>query len=80
MRKARHNMKLSVAEDLLLAATKVAQERQTSVDQLVRAYLIGLVEGSDRRRLARARLKRAFETGLVDVGERTWSRGDLHER
>jgi len=44
----------------------------------VREYLAGLVEEPSRRRLARARLRKAFETGLVEVGERKWSRDDLY--
>ena len=47
---------------------------------MVREYLVALVEEPGRKRFARARLSKAFETGLVDVGERTWSRGDLYER
>jgi hypothetical protein len=46
----------------------------------VREYLAALVEEPSRRRLARARLRKAFETGLVDVGSRNWSRDDLHDR
>jgi hypothetical protein len=46
----------------------------------VRDYLAALVEEPGRRRLARARLKEAFETGLVDAGDRTWSRDDLYDR
>jgi DNA-binding phage protein len=67
-------------EDLLLAARKVALDQRTSVNQLVREYLTALVEEPSRQRLARARLKTAFETGLVEVGEKTWSRDDLYER
>ena len=78
--KARQNVTLVVEEDLLLAARKVALDQRTSVNQLVRDYLAGLVEESGRRRLARARLRKAFETGLVNVGDRKWSRDDLHER
>jgi len=33
-----------------------------------------------RRRLARARLKKRFEAGLVRVGKREWTRDDLYER
>jgi hypothetical protein len=50
------------------------------VNQLVREFLTALVEERGRRQLARARLNQAFETGLVEVGERTWSRDDLYER
>jgi len=78
--KARQNLTLVVEEDLLLAARKIALDRRTSVNQLVRDYLASLVEESGRRRMARARLKKAFETGLVEVGDRTWSRDDLYDR
>jgi hypothetical protein len=78
--KAKQNVTLVVEKDLLLAARKIALGQRTSVNQLVREYLTALVEEPSRRRLARARLKQAFETGLVEVGERTWSRDDLHER
>ena len=67
-------------EDLLLAARKVALDQRTSVNQLVREYLSALVEEPGRRRLARARLREAFETGLVEIGDRTWSRDELYDR
>ncbi len=80
MEKAKQNVTLVVEEDLLLAARKVALDQRTSVNQLVREYLAALVEEPSRRRLAGARLREAFETGLVEVGDRKWSRDDLYER
>ena len=80
MDKNRRNVTLVVDEDLLLAARKVALDRRTSVNQLVREYLMALVEEPSRRRLARTRLTKAFESGVVDVGERTWKRDELYER
>jgi hypothetical protein len=76
----KQNVTLVVDEALLLAARKVALDQRTSVNQLVREYLSALVEEPGRRRLARARLKKAFENGLVEVGDRTWSRNDLYDR
>ena len=73
-------MTLVVEEDLLLAARKVALDQRTSVNQLVREYLSALVEEPSRRRLARARLREASETGLVEIGDRTWSRDELYDR
>ena len=73
-------MTLVIEEDVLLAARKVALDRRTSVNQLVREYLAALVEEPSRRRLARARLRKAFATGLVKVGNRKWSRDDLYDR
>ena len=54
--------------------------RQTGVIQLVREYMARLVKERSRRRLARARLRKAFETGLIYAGDRKWSRDELHER
>ena len=78
--KTRQNVTLVVEEDLLLAARKVALDQRTSVNQLVREYLTALVEEPSRRRLARARLRHAFDSGLVGVGDRNWSRDDLYDR
>ncbi|MGA3020012.1 MAG: hypothetical protein ABSF62_23075 [Bryobacteraceae bacterium] len=80
MENTKQNLTLVVEEDLLLAARKVALDQRTSVNQLVREFLAVLVEQSGRRRLARARLRQAFETGLVEVGDRNWSRDELYER
>jgi len=80
MQKARQNVTLVVEEELLLAARKVALDQRTSVNQLVREYLMALVAESGRRRIARARLKKAFNSGLVEVGDRNWSRDDLYAR
>jgi hypothetical protein len=80
MEKTRQNVTLVIDEDLLLAARKVALDQRTSVNQLVREYLVALVEEPSRKRLAQVRLKKTFETGLVEVGDRTWSRDDLYDR
>lgn len=80
MEKTKTNLTLVVDEDLVLAARKIALDRRTSVNQLVREYLAGLVEEAGRRRMARERLKRVFKRGLVETGARRWSRDELHER
>jgi hypothetical protein len=80
MEKTRQNVTLVVDESLLLAARKVALDQRTSVNQLVREYLTALVEEPSRRRLARTRLRAAFKTGLVGIGNRKWSRDDLYDR
>ena len=80
MEKAKQNLTLVIDEELLLAARKVALDQRTSVNQLVRDYLATLVEETGRKRLARSRLRAAFEAGLIEVGDRRWSRDDLYER
>jgi len=74
------NLTLVIDEDLLLAARKIALDRRTSVNQLVREYLTTLVEESKGRRMARTRLKMAFEKGLIEIGDKKWSRDQLYER
>jgi hypothetical protein len=76
---AKQNVTLVVDEDLLLAARKIALDRGTSVNQLVREYLTALVEDAGRKRMARARLKMAFDKGLIKVGKK-WRREELYER
>jgi hypothetical protein len=80
MEKSRQNLTLVVEEDVLLAARKVAVEQGTSVNQLVRDFLASLGEGPGRKKLAREGLQSAFSKGLVEVGDRTWTRDDLHDR
>ena len=62
MEKASQTVAFVIEKDLLLAARKIALDRRTSVNQLVRDYLAALVEEPSGRRLARARLRKAFET------------------
>jgi hypothetical protein len=77
---SKQNLTLVVDEDLLLAARKVALDRRTSVNQLVREFLTGLVDESSRRDMARARLTKMMETGLFDSPDGKWSRDDLYDR
>jgi hypothetical protein len=80
MEKNKQNVTLVVEEDLLLAARKIALDRRTSVNALFREYLTALVQEPSRKRLAQARLKKTFETGLIEVGDRKWSRDELYDR
>ena len=74
------NLTLSLDEALLRAARKVALDRNTSVNQLVRDFLEGLVRETDRREAALAVVDEIFRTNRIEVGKRTWKREDLHDR
>lgn len=74
------NLTLTLDDQLLREARKVALNRNTSVNQLVRDYLSQLVHEADERRVAAQRLEEIFRTTRVEVGRRTWKREDLHER
>ena len=74
------NLTLTLDEDLLRAARKVALERNTSVNQMVREYLAGIVSETDREAFALAQLDEIFRTTRLEVGPIDWTRDDLHER
>ncbi|MGH9659222.1 MAG: hypothetical protein ACRD96_11805, partial [Bryobacteraceae bacterium] len=74
----RRNLTLVIEADILLEARRMALDRRTTVNQLVRDFLTEMVQG--RRRVAREQLKAAFEHGLIEVGDRRWTRDELHER
>ena len=48
MEHVRQNLTLVIEEELLLAARKIALDKRTSVNQLVREYLASLVEEHSR--------------------------------
>ena len=74
------NLTLTIDEGLLRSARKVALDRDTSVNQLVRDFLVALVEQAGQRRAALASLDELFQSTAVDVGPRAWTRDQLHDR
>ncbi len=75
-----HNLTLAIEEDVLLEARRLALERGTTVNKLVRDYLADLVRTRDRRAAARERLLAAMERGVVKAEPRNWKREDLYDR
>jgi hypothetical protein len=74
------NLTLTLDAKLLRDARKIAVERDTSVNQMVREYLGQVVQEADRRRAARSRMEEIFRTFRIDVGRRKWKREDLYDR
>jgi hypothetical protein len=74
------NLTLTVDQEVLRAARKVALDRDTSVNQLVREFLDSLVREAGQRQAAVRRLDRFFRSNRAAMGPRTWTREDLHER
>lgn len=74
------NLTLTVDEDILRAANKIAQERNTSVDELIREYLRGLVGDPVLWKRAAERFRELSKRSKADVGPITWTRDELHDR
>jgi len=74
------NITLSVEDSVLAAVRKLAAEKDSTVNALVREYLTGLAQRQDRARTARARLRELSDQSNGRLGKKTWTRADIHER
>ncbi|MCA9731239.1 MAG: hypothetical protein H6696_20420 [Deferribacteres bacterium] len=75
------NLTMAVDENLLKKARKVAIDKNTTVSALIRGYLEQLIEREERRKDEIIReLDALYNSSTAVVGDKTWSRDDLHER
>lgn len=75
------NVTISIDDNVLKRAKKIAIDRDTSFSGLVREYVESLVAREERRReLQIEELDRLFEESTAIVGPVIWTRDDLHER
>ncbi len=61
-------------------ARKIALDRNTSVNQLVREFLEQLVSENNRQKHALRNIEEFWRTHSIEVGPITWTRDDLHDR
>lgn len=74
------NLTLTIDEAVLRVARKIAEERYTSLDQMVQDFLAGLHTSKvDGPALAR-RFRELARNSSARVGKITWTRDELHER
>jgi hypothetical protein len=76
----RKNLTLTIEEDLLRDARRIALDRDTSVNELVRNYLGHLVRHREPGKATAAALKDFWRTHSVTMGKRSWTRDELHDR
>lgn len=76
----RKNLTLTIEEDLLRDARRIALDRDTSVNELVRSYLGHLVRQREPGKATAAALKEFWRAHSVTIGKNTWTRDDLHDR
>ncbi len=75
------NVTISIDDDVLKRAKKIAIDRDTSFNGLVREYIESLVAREQRRRELRIEeLDRLLEESTAIVGPVTWTGDELHER
>ena len=76
----RKNLTLTIEEELLRDARRIAVDRDTSVNELVRNYLGHLVRQREPGKATAAALREFWRTHRVTMGKRNWTRDDLYER
>ncbi|MEO8050640.1 MAG: DUF6364 family protein [Acidobacteriota bacterium] len=76
----RKNLTLTIEEDLLRSARRIALDRDTSVNELVRNYLGHLVREREPGKATAAALREFCRTHSVTIGKRRWTREELYDR
>ena len=77
------NITLSIEDELVKRARKIAVERDTTLTAMVREYLEQIANEDaafGRQRRERDALEQTFRDLEFRVGKHTWKRGDLYER
>ena len=76
----KRNLTLSIDEDTLNRARIICQKRHTTLTKHVRSLLEELVQHDEGYKSAMNRVITLMNERPIRVGEKTWSREELHER
>lgn len=74
------NLTLRIEERTLAKARRIAAERSTSVNALIREYLDELIALESRQDQARRELVELCQRSSARIGDVTWSRESLYDR
>lgn len=75
------NITMTIEDDVLIKARKLAVEKHTTVTAMVRDYLQRLAARENQKKEAAiAELGKCFNNSGLIVGPRKWTREDLHDR
>jgi hypothetical protein len=74
------NVTIALDEATVRKARRIAAERSTSLNALIRDFLDRLTARDSQSRTARLRIAELCREAKGEVGERTWTRDELHER
>ena len=75
------NITLSVEEEVIRKVRKIAIDKNTTLTQMVREYLISVAERDAAQKMRTLKgLEATFQELSRDMGKRDWIREDLYER
>jgi len=74
------NVTITLDESLIREVRRIAADRSTTLNAMIRGFLEDLAERESGVVKARRRIVELCRDTHAEVGPRTWSRDDLHER
>lgn len=74
------NVTIALDESLIRAVRRIAAERSTTLNAMIRGFLEELTERESEAVKARRRIVELCRQTHAEVGPRTWSRDELHGR
>lgn len=74
------NVTIALKEATLREARRIAAERSTTLNALIRDFLERLTLRESHAKRARRRIAELCRASTAEVGERSWTRDELHER
>ena len=74
------NVTIALDEALLRDVRRIASDRSTSLNAMIREFLRELSEHESKAVQARKRIVELCRTSQAEVGPGNWTRDDLHER
>jgi metal-responsive CopG/Arc/MetJ family transcriptional regulator len=74
------NVTIALDDGLLREARRVAADRSTTLNAMIREYLQELTERESKAAGARRRIVELCRASNAEVGPRAWTRDELHER
>ena len=74
------NVTIALDEATLRDARRIAAEKSTSLNGLIRDFLDRLTKAESHAQKARRRITTLCRQSKAEVGARTWTRDDLHAR
>ena len=74
------NVTIAVDERLLREVRRIAADRSTTLNAMIRGFLEELAQHESQVVKARRRIAELCREAQAEVGTRVWSRDELHER
>jgi metal-responsive CopG/Arc/MetJ family transcriptional regulator len=74
------NVTIALDESLLREVRRIAADRSTTLNAMIRGFLQELTKRESGTMKARERIVELCRETQAEVGPRTWSRDEIHER